>query len=186
MAHDFNEGLAIVTLLPSTISRDTPISTPRYSVINQKGEILFNPPFGIVGSFSEGLAAVETTVSKVMKWGFIDTTGRVAIPPQFDSALHFKEGFAPVKVNEHYGFIDKTGKIVIEPKYTSVGWVSNGLAAVRVEKKWGYIYTNGNIAIKPMFDRVGFCFCDTISSVWIGKKLGYIDRTGKYIWQPQN
>ncbi|WP_081103996.1 WG repeat-containing protein [Leptospira weilii] len=41
-------------------------------------------------SFSEGLAAVQ--IGK--KWGFIDKTGNVVIPPQLEIASHFSEGLA--------------------------------------------------------------------------------------------
>ncbi|MGE5417849.1 MAG: WG repeat-containing protein [Acidobacteriota bacterium] len=43
------------------------------------------------GKFSEGLAPAGNKI-----FGFIDTTGSYAIPPQYDAALEFSEGLAAV------------------------------------------------------------------------------------------
>ena len=56
------------------------------------------------------------------KWGFIDTSGRMVIQPQFSVPLKsvpgFSEGLAAVYVQtDKVGYIDKTGKWVIQPKY---------------------------------------------------------------------
>ncbi|MDD1428759.1 WG repeat-containing protein [Dolichospermum sp. ST_sed9] len=58
--------------------------------------------------FSEGLAAVN----KVGKWGYINTSGKVVIPYQFDDVDSFQEGLANVKINGKEHLIDKTGNIV--------------------------------------------------------------------------
>lgn len=49
------------------------------------------------------------------KWGYIDTTGKFVINPQFDEARLFQEGLAAVEIGGKWGEIDKTGKIVINP-----------------------------------------------------------------------
>ena len=44
------------------------------------------------------------------KWGFLDRTGQVVVPPQFTTAWEFSEGRAGVKIKDQFGFIDQTGK----------------------------------------------------------------------------
>jgi len=64
--------------------------------------------------FSEGLAAVKVGD----KWGFVDTTGRMAIEPQFDFAAPFFDGLALVQMGTEdakRGYIDKTGSYVWKP-----------------------------------------------------------------------
>ena len=72
------------------------------------------------------------------KWGYIDSTGKIVIKPQFVSAEEFSEGLAAIE-NEHgkHGFIDESGAIVIEPKFDNWTDFSEGLAAVSVHFEWG-------------------------------------------------
>lgn len=53
-------------------------------------------------------------VGKAGKWGFIDKTGKIQIPLQFDVAAEFYKGIALVKKNKEWFYIDKTGKRVPE------------------------------------------------------------------------
>jgi hypothetical protein len=55
-------------------------------------------------------------VKKDNKWGYIDKTGRLIIPFQFDTADYFSEGLAAVGIGEKTGYIDKTGKFVVPPQ----------------------------------------------------------------------
>lgn len=58
--------------------------------------------------FSEGLAVVEVDGKR----GFIDTTGKMAIPAGFDVAGSFSQGLASVKIDGKWGFIDKAGNLL--------------------------------------------------------------------------
>jgi hypothetical protein len=53
------------------------------------------------------------------KWGYIDRTGTIVIPPQFGFAGSFSEGLARVLVGNmetgKWGYIDHTGAYVWEP-----------------------------------------------------------------------
>ncbi|MEJ1933162.1 WG repeat-containing protein, partial [Nostoc sp. NIES-2111] len=63
---------------------------------------------------------------------------------------------------------------------------SEGLASVKTESgKWGFINRQGNIVIKPQFDEVSN-FSFGLARVRIGKKYGYIDKYGKYVWNLSN
>ncbi len=70
----------------------------------------------------DGLAVVN----KDGKWGFIDKTGKVVIPLQYDYASNFSEGLALVKKDGKSGFVDKTGKAVIPLQYDDSYGFSEG------------------------------------------------------------
>ena len=47
------------------------------------------------------------------KTGYIDNTGKIVIPPQFDFGWKFSEGFACVVVNGKTGFINESGEYLV-------------------------------------------------------------------------
>jgi len=65
------------------------------------------PRYQNVGSFSEGLAAVQVGTGR---WGFINQHKVMVIPARFQDAKDFKDGKAAVKLNGRWGFINKRGE----------------------------------------------------------------------------
>lgn len=113
------------------------------------------------------------------KHGFIDKTGKVVMPPQFEEALGFYEGLGHVKVGDKWGYIDATGNFVIEPQFMGYGIFSEGLAAARIEPdKWGYINKKGQWAIKPQFDSAND-FSEGLACVRLNNKWMFINRKGE-------
>jgi hypothetical protein len=112
----FHDGYAVVW--DAGKSFDTGVA----HFINKTGKQVFGRTFQAAIEFSEGLAEVEVNG----KWGFIDTSGRTVIQPQFATDMTaltgFSEGLAAVdKGPWEVGYIDKTGKWVIQPRYASGG-----------------------------------------------------------------
>lgn len=85
----------------------------KYGYFNRQGRIIVAPKLVNAKDFSDGLAAVEiaATSSTPSRWGYINTKGEFAIPPQFSKEVEsFSNGFALVrKTNESLVFIDKAG-----------------------------------------------------------------------------
>jgi hypothetical protein len=100
------------------------------------------------------------------KWGFIDTLGREAIPPQFDAVRStFAEGLIAVRRNGFWGYIGPAGQVLIDSlRYDEVAPFHNGYALVAVydtaatlddweegddlvAKQWGCIDHSGRLAI---------------------------------------
>ncbi|MBN1458211.1 MAG: WG repeat-containing protein [Armatimonadetes bacterium] len=97
------------------------------------------------------------------KWGYIDKTGTMAIPPEYREVfLGFSEGLAPVQSGDDlWGYIDPTGRMVVEPQYLDVRPFHEGLAAVGVvdsssRKPWkcGFIDKKGTMVIPAQYDDV--------------------------------
>jgi len=106
-------------------------------------------------------------------WGFIDKTGKVVIPPQFDWAMEFSEGLAAVEIRTETRTPNPKGGV-------DIGTIS----------KWGYINPTGEMVIQPQFDSAG-TFKNGLAQVtiegdsWQDRTSGYIDKTGKYVWEPR-
>lgn len=182
----------------------TPLEVVMYAVyeakwgfIDKTGRMAIKPQFDEAHDFSGGLAAVETGD----KWGYIDTTGKMAIEPRFGAADEFAEGLAAVRIGERYGYIDEKGQIVIEPQFNGAGSFSEGVAVVvlgknvsveigregkevvSVDGEMACIDKTGRVLFK--LDSVGINrFVNGLARVRAGKKVGYIDKSGKYVWEP--
>lgn len=103
-------------------------------------------------------------VEKDGKSGYIDGTGKIIIPLQFDGANEFHDGLALVTANGKKLFIDTTGRVVIKPNFDIVNDFFEGLAAVNIGQKripniglisdpgkWGYLDKTGKLVIPMKF-----------------------------------
>ena len=183
-AQSFSEGLAVVCIgecdsdhlmgrrYTKDFQEEKLEQNYKYGFVDESGKLVINPIYEGASAFSEGLAAVcvgkgcywgVQNEDKEKKWGFIDHSGNMVIPPQFESASNFKEGLAPVSVGGKYGFIDKHGQFVVNPSYDSALEFDHGLAPVAIKDK---DKSEGKLL-----------------GVW---KWGYIDKTGRVIWEPSD
>jgi hypothetical protein len=144
-------------------------------------------------------------VEQGRKWGYIDKTGRVIIPCQFDSAANFSEGLAAVHIKEKTGYIDATGKFVIPPRFLTGFPFSGGLALVVISgsgngvtymNQLGYVNRSGQVVIqlKEALDsrslRISYQDGDLTCSdgmvrVWQNDKVGFMDKTGRQSVPPR-
>src|ERR1700674_2216363 len=131
-------------------------------------------------------------VEKDGKFGFIDRTGKVVIPLQFDSANDFHEGLALVTANRKTMFIDTAGETVITPQFDIVNNFSEGLAPVNIGQKripnlglisdpgkWGYIDKTGKLVIPLKFTHAED-FSEGLAAVRDGDRGGFIDHRGGF------
>lgn len=123
------------------------------------------------------------------KFGFIDGTGTEVVPPRYDMAVFFSEGFAAVCEgqfpDDKWGFIDKAGQEVIPLKYDFTEIFSEGLAAVSVGGKYGVIDKTGQEVVPPKYDGMAFQFTEGLIGVCMGeypdRKWGFIDKAGQEV-----
>jgi len=133
-------------------------------------------PFG----FTEGLAPAGSGG----KWGFIDTTGKWIIDPQFERAGNFADGLAPVVVGGRTGYIDSKGKFVVNPQYDFGDEFYEGLAVFTSAGKMGFIDTKGRAVCDAKFLAAAH-FSDGLAAVKTEDGWGFIDRTGKMVVSPK-
>ncbi|HEV2835804.1 MAG TPA: WG repeat-containing protein [Pyrinomonadaceae bacterium] len=160
--------------------------------IDAAAQLVLEPRFEeTVEDFSDGMARISTPseLGKNSKYGYIDTTGKVRIEPQFERVSEFHEGLAYVQTklwfDEPAGFIDKTGRMVIPlSRQSDVPRFSEGLAAVSLATGFGFIDRDGRVRIEPQFRYAGD-FSEGLAWVHIDEnKRGYIDKTGKLVIGP--
>jgi hypothetical protein len=189
----FSEGLAAVEV------------DEKIGYIDRTGQFVIKPQFiynqNLEGAetFSEGLAAVSEIDPQTGDYrsGYIDTTGKVVIPFQFYDEVHpFFQGVARVGVRTkdsvHFVFIDRKGKVVFDdPQLYEALDFSEGVAAIRVNETWRYIDPAGKTAVPLDANvRVISNFSEGVAAVSVltkdcQMKWGYIDKTGKFVIQPQ-
>ena len=145
--------------------------------------VIFNEYSHNVIAFSEGLAVVSNSrdlLDPNLKNGYIDKTGRLIIPAQFDYANKFSEGLAAVKKGNKWGFINHQGEIVIPCKYDKARDFSDGVAAVKLNNRYGLIDKEGNIVLPFEYEEIG-SVKDGVTYFWENGKIGFIDIRGNVI-----
>ena len=109
------------------------------------------PEFDHAWFFSDGLAGV----AKDGKVGFIDDSGNLVIPYQYDYIpgydYVFKDGMARIySDSDKAGLIDKTGKMIVPVKYDNISDPRDGLIVVREGNRQGVLDMSGNL-VSPMY-----------------------------------
>ena len=119
-------------------------------------------------------------VSDGDKYGYINTTGSVCIPFQYEGAHSFSEGLARAYLDGRCGYIDRDAGTVIGHRFYHARDFHEGKAAVQVEQdgKWGYIDIRGELVIKPGFDWAGD-FCEGLARVKDLEEYAYIGHRGE-------
>ncbi len=133
--------------------------------IDKSGKQAFQQTFFQAGEFSEGLAPVVVNVSTKAgeidyRLGFIDTSGKMTIKPQFDSGLTITN---PLATGFH-----------------------NGLAVVRQTESpglWGYINEDGKYVIQPKYDYASSFYWGPVASVELDGYVVYIDESGRVLFK---
>lgn len=146
--------------------------------LNRSGNNLFGELTFAGGlPFSEGLAAVKGADGK---YGFINRLGQLVIPAQYDFALGFAEGRAPVLIGDKVGYINRRGETVIPALYDAGDRFSEGVAAVAMSGTVGYIDAAGGWAIPPAFTGGGR-FVDGLAAVKTDSNDAYVDLQGSVV-----
>ena len=129
--------------------------------------------------FSEGLAAVRSNDL----WGYIDHTGRVAIP--FTWKVPEVGAFSAGVAFTGSAFIDMQGNPLFDGKiFDEALPFSEGLAAVQTDGQWGFIDLTGRFAISPIYEGAGR-FSKGMAPVKKDGLWGYIDNQGRMLIAPR-
>lgn len=136
---DFSNGYGAFGMGRSWVFTDTNLNIIKpdigYDIRNTSG-------------FSEGLAAVQVqTGTKQFRYGYMDTTFRLAIEPHFVRAEPFHQGVAKVYINGKYRFINTQGEYITRKSFPRVHTIQNGLIPVMRKGGWGVLTTGGRLVV---------------------------------------
>ena len=145
-ARPFSEKLAAVKI------------SDKWGYINSNENVEISPQFISAGDFGNGLAPVRENSNL---FGYVNKSGTMVIPEQFEIAQTFNEDRAAVFNDGKWTFIDTSGNQITSPKFDEVEPFFNGLARV-------------TILIPNEMD-------DDFT-----EKFGYINKSGSYVWFPTN
>jgi hypothetical protein len=106
-------------------------------------------------SFGKAVVLISFLETDVLiaggKWGYIDSTGHVAIQPQYDAARSSFRTTGIVKLGKKWGMIDMTGATRIPFNYDALGYMKTdtgtAVLAQNANVRYGYINQNGNVVI---------------------------------------
>lgn len=196
----------------------------KWGYADASGRLIVNPQFDFADPFEEDRARVclgksgcdeyaiyaEGPNDFDAHWGFIDTSGKLVVTPQYPFVTMFSEGLASIctgdcsshpKLQHARGYIDREGKMVVALQFGDARIFRESLAAVCVgecgldnqgnwDGKWGFINHSGNFVVNPQYDSVEDFTSSGFAQVTLGRgkdaKIGYVDKTGRTIWPPSN
>lgn len=114
----------------------------RSGFANLQGQIVIQPAYRAVGTFSEGVAPVVVGSPEGDKIGYIDKTGKLVLTAKFPieegyyvilprDRYHFDEGLAPMYSDGKFGYVDKKGTWKVPAIYTKALPFHEGVAVVQ-------------------------------------------------------
>lgn len=138
----FVDGLAVIKV------------NGKYGAIDFQGNYVINPEWPYDFWFCEGLAWTEKKV-KVgqkqnggnifqVKGGFIDRSGKIIVPIEFDGHTQFHNGLANIESGGKWGTVDNHGNIIIQPKWDKLEEFQDGYALAEDANGIYVIDLNGN------------------------------------------
>jgi WG containing repeat len=179
----------------------------RIGCVDSGGKVLVPPKFGKVEDFSEDLAVVSDERARgggnrlvdrseraVARYGFIDRSGRVALPMAYRQAKSFGNGLAPILRENTFEYIDRAGQVVISPARLSsnptsfiskASVFSDGLATVSFSggnsaKPFVLFVDSSGRVVGPSFEDAG-TFSEGLAWAKFDGMVGYVDTTAKRV-----
>ncbi|MEM9644517.1 MAG: WG repeat-containing protein [Planctomycetota bacterium] len=151
-----------------------PISVEgKWGYIDERGSVKIEPQFANASPFHEGLALVSVFGTSEVDLvfdrtydGFIDDSGKFAIPAEFPAFFKKREG------HDSYRYSNFEDGVAVVRDASS----SDGLK--------GLIDRKGNLIAPMVYDYLGFSFSEGLCSFETRTELGYMDYHGKVVLQP--
>jgi hypothetical protein len=120
--------------------------------------VSITPQFSRVQRFAEGVAAASIAYNASLeKWGYINTSGKFVIEPQFDYAELFFFGTAVAGIGYHrpasqrlslpnidqckYGLINKEGAFLIQPSFERLYQLERDVFGAQLKAGNDYMWT---------------------------------------------
>jgi hypothetical protein len=135
-----------------------------------------------VSGFSDGM--VRTKING--KIGAINYQGVLTVPTEYKTLSEFYGHHAIGFTGKSYFIIKSNGeKIELEfEKIKGFKHFSEGLAPICLKKNWGFVDTLGQMVIEAKFKSVGYFNGGIAWAKHLNGLVGYIDKTGAWVLEP--
>lgn len=110
LAHRFSDGLALVWTEGVHLLDPVVTSFVKMGYIDVNGHWVIQSRYEyfFYDDFAEGVVPFR---QRSNKWGYMNTTGRIVMPPRFQWAGSFSSGVGPVLLDNKCAHVDKSGNI---------------------------------------------------------------------------
>lgn len=117
-------------------------------------------------------------------WGYIDTTAKVVVIPQYSFAKKAEKGTAMVKCGDKWGLINIKGENVVPCSYDGIEYLENtNKEIVRLyvkEPKYGLIDTLGQLRVSALYNEIGL-FAENRLAVKRYNYWGFVNAEGQEV-----
>ena len=127
-------------------------------------------------------------VSVDSQWGFMNTSGEIAIEPFFQQVHAFSDnGLAPVQVDDLWGLINTKGEFLVEPQFDymhhqfSMGLIGAGIVE---PGEFGFLNKDGSWAIAPTGILPGHFNEEGLAVFSMNEQYGMMDINGNIRIEP--
>lgn len=167
---DFNDGLAVVY---ETMSQA--------GLIDSKGREVVEPSLNRLLHFQEGRGLVRDT----RKGYYFVAQNASLYDGYYDFARPYAHGVAIVGYGNRIGLINHKGISLIRPKYGEISDFEDGFAEVRIDRLFGLANARGQVLLEPTYDYLEPAE-DGLLRIESGDRIGYMDYSGRWIWELQD
>ena len=154
-----------------------------YKLIDKKGSILvkkFSADYVSSNPYTSDLASFTVDIRK---HGYVDLTGRVVVPAQYEFTGMIKDGVGVVRSGDLFGVIDEKGRTVLPIMYEEfICDFSANLFGVKSGDKWGYVNGRNEAVTDFVFDEPSTPACPRGTCVAVlNGKSGLLDERGRWV-----
>ncbi len=114
-------------------------------------------------------------------WGFVKPGGQIVVPPKYQNAYLYEDGYGRIFEGERSGLVSPDGKVLLEPKYSYIADFRHGRAIYsNQDGKLGYLDEQGREVIPAQYDQA-FGFNEGFAAVQKGNEYFLIKPDGSII-----
>ena len=146
----------------------------KLGLLNVHGSKIIPFRYRYLSGFQNGYALIYAKKG----YGYIDSTGHIAIKPKYLQAGLFKEDRALVMKNGHWHFIDKKGIPCYTNSFTQARNFQNGLAQVSNHKLQTFINYSGKIIMPYQYAELHAFSANGIARITANKQDYFITKSG--------
>ena len=112
-----------------------------WGFVDKTGAWAIAPRFAEAEDFSTGDALAPVRIG--MGWGYVNRTGNLAWPAEYEAAKGFHDGYAPAKAGGQWGLVDTRGNWTLPPRFDELHPPQRGWAQARTGERYGYVNIQG-------------------------------------------